>query len=93
MGTFIADLVLQITSWMAREERDRIRKRLREGIDVALQNGVKFGRPKIETSEEFKVYELWKSGEITAVKAMTNLDLNKTTFYRLVKEYESVEHI
>jgi DNA invertase Pin-like site-specific DNA recombinase len=47
LGTFIADLVLQILSWMAEEERDRIRKRQREGIDVALQNGTVFGRPKI----------------------------------------------
>ncbi|WP_404337972.1 recombinase family protein [Planococcus rifietoensis] len=94
MGTFIADLVLQILSWMAQEERDRIRKRQREGIDVALQNGVKFGRPRIETIEEFRhVYKLWKSGEITAVIAMRELDLKKTTFYRLVREYESVNHI
>lgn len=92
MGTFIADLVLQILSWMAQEERDKIRKRQREGIDIALQNGVQFGRPRIETTEEFKyVYRLWKSGEITAVKAMKELNLKKTTFYRLVKEYEWVE--
>lgn len=94
MGTFIADLVLQILSWMAQEERERIRKRQREGIKVALQNGVKFGRPKIEVTEEFiRVYHLWKSGELTAVKAMHILDLKKTTFYRLVKEYESCEYI
>ncbi|MGG0369799.1 recombinase family protein, partial [Priestia endophytica] len=46
LGTFIADLVLQILSWMAEEERDRIRKRQREGIDAALKGGVSFGRPK-----------------------------------------------
>lgn len=96
MGTFIADLVLQIPSWMAQEERDRIRKRQREGIDVALQSGVKFGRPRIYTTEEFKdIYKLWKSREITVVTAMKELDLKKkkTTFYRLVKEYENLEHI
>ena len=54
LGTFIADLVLQILSWMAEEERERIRKRQREGIDVALQNGVLFGRPKVTVTEEFK---------------------------------------
>lgn len=47
LETFIADLDLQIFSWMAEEERKRIRKRQREGIDVALQNGVVFGRPKV----------------------------------------------
>ncbi|MEH6908906.1 recombinase family protein [Neobacillus drentensis] len=89
LGTFIADLVLQILSWMAQEERDRIRKRQREGIDVALKNGTAFGRPKVQASEEFKeVYDQWKAGEITAVKAMGELDIKKTTFYRLVKEYE-----
>lgn len=89
MGTFIADLVLQILSWMAQEERDRIRKRQREGIDVALEKGIKFGRPRIETSESFaQVYNEWKSGDITAVYAMNQLGIKKTTFYKLVKEYE-----
>lgn len=89
LGTFIADLVLQILSWMAQEERDRIRKRQREGIDIALQNGVKFGRPKAEFPEEFEeIYEKWKNQEITAVQAMTLLNRKKTTFYKLVKEYE-----
>lgn len=90
LGTFIADLVLQILSWMAEEERDRIRKRQREGIDVALQSGAAFGRPKVEVTEEFKeVYDRWKAGEMTAVKAMEELGVKKTTFYKLVKQYES----
>jgi DNA invertase Pin-like site-specific DNA recombinase len=89
LGTFIADLVLQILSWMAQEERDRIRKRQREGIDVALQNGVVFGRPIVQMTDEFKeVYKRWKSGEMKAVKAMEELDMKKTTFYKLVKVYE-----
>lgn len=74
---------------MAEEERDRIRKRQREGIDVALQNGVPFGRPKAQVTEGFnEVYDLWKAGEMTAVKAMAELGVKKTTFYKLVKEYE-----
>jgi DNA invertase Pin-like site-specific DNA recombinase len=89
LGTFIADLVLQILSWMAEEERDRIRKRQREGIDVALQNGTIFGRPKVTVTEEFKeAYASWKSGEIAAVKAMQEIGVKKTTFYKLVREYE-----
>jgi DNA invertase Pin-like site-specific DNA recombinase len=91
LGTFIADLVLQILSWMAQEERDRIRKRQREGIDVALQKGVAFGRPSAQVTEEFKeVYHRWKAGEITAVKAMEEVGLKKTTFYKLVRDYEEV---
>ena len=89
LGTLIADLVLQILSWMAEEERDRIRKRQREGIDLALKNGAVFGRPKARVTEEFKeVYDRWKSGEITAVKAMQEIGVKKTTFYKLVREYE-----
>ena len=89
LGTFIADLVLQILSWMAEDERNRIRKRQREGIDVALKNGVAFGRPKSVITEQFKqAYHRWKSGEMTAVKAMQEVGLKKTTFYKLVREYE-----
>lgn len=51
MGTFIADFVLQILSWMAEEERERIRKRQREEIDWALEKKTKFGRPAVFVSE------------------------------------------
>ena len=89
MGTFIADLVLQILSWMAEEERERIRKRQREGIDLALQKGIQFGRPAVYISEEFKeVYRKWKSGELTAVEAMQETGVKKTSFYKLVKDLE-----
>lgn len=89
LGSLITDLVLQILSWMAQEERERIRTRQREGIDLALQNGAMFGRPKSAITEEFvQIYNRWKVGEMTAVKAMQKIGLKKTTFYKLVKEYE-----
>ena len=89
MGTFIADLVLQILSWMAEEERERIRKRQREGIDLALQKGIQFGRPTVFVSEEFKeVYRKWKSGKLTAVEAMREAGVKKTSFYKLVRALE-----
>lgn len=89
MGTFIADLVLQILSWMAEEERERIRKRQREGIDLALQNGIQFGRTPVLVSEEFKeIYRKWKAKELTAVEAMQEAGVKKTTFYKLVKALE-----
>lgn len=92
MGTFIADLVLQILSWMAEEERERIRKRQREGIDLALQNGIQFGRPAVYVSEEFKeVYRRWKTGELTAVAAMQEAGVKKTSFYKLVRALEEVK--
>ncbi|PFH81622.1 recombinase family protein [Bacillus sp. AFS088145] len=89
LGTFISDLVLQILSWIAQDERERINKRQAEGIEAAVKNGVKFGRPKTEFPEGFtEVYARWKKGEITAVKAMNELELKKTTFYKLVDDYQ-----
>ncbi|MGQ3380796.1 recombinase family protein [Priestia endophytica] len=89
LGTFIADLVLQILSWMAQEERDRIHKRQREGIDAALKSGVSFGRPKAQVSQEFiEVYNRWINREITAVQVMREANVKKTNFYKLVKEHE-----
>jgi len=92
LGTLIADLVLQVLSWMAEEEREKIRTRQREGIDAAFKQGVKFGRPKNPMPENFgEVYGKWKSGEITATKAMKELNIKKNAFYNFVKEYEG-EH-
>lgn len=90
LGTFVSDLVLQILSWMAEEERTRIKKRQREGIDLALKNGVKLGRPKTNViNDEFiKAYDRWKAGEIKAVEAMKEANVSKTAFYRLVKIHE-----
>jgi hypothetical protein len=56
---------------------------------LALQNSTIFGRPKVTVTEEFKEsYASWKSGEITAVKAMQEIGVKKTTFYKLVREFE-----
>ncbi len=89
LGTFISDLVLQILSWLAEEERERIKKRQREGIDAALKNGVQFGRPKAEITEAFiSVYSEWRAGQITATEGIRRADMKRTTFYKLVKEYE-----
>lgn len=89
MGTFIADLVLQILSWMAQEERDHIRKRQREGIDAAKKQGKTFGRPKAQATNEFmEAYNEWKKGNITATRAMQQANVKKTTFYKLVKQVE-----
>lgn len=92
MGTFISDLVLQILSWVAQEEKDRINKRQREGIDIALAEGRPYGRPKKEITPEFiEMYDKWQAGEITAVAAFKSLDISKATFYKRVKEYEAAQ--
>lgn len=90
LGTFIADLVLQVLSFAAHKERDNIKQRQSEGIIAAKIKGVKFGRPVITISNDFvKAYNQWKSGEINAVNAMELSGMTKATFYRKVKEYES----
>lgn len=88
--SLISDLILQLLSYMAEDERKRIKERQAEGIRVATQNGVKFGRKKIEINEKFKsAYDDWKQNKITAVEAMKIVGMKSNTFYRRVKEYES----
>ncbi|PGO71456.1 DNA recombinase [Bacillus cereus] len=90
LGNLITDLVLQILSWLAEEERTKIKTRQREGIELAKKQGKHLGRPKAEITSEFiAVYHIWKTGEITAVEAIKKADIPKTTFYRLVKKYEA----
>ncbi len=97
-GRFIADLVLQILSYTAEKERENTRKRQAQGIavmpvvngkKVSLKTGNPVGRPNAAYPESWEtVYNTWKSGEITAITAMKQLELTKTTFYKLVKLYE-----
>lgn len=89
-GRFIADLVLQILSYTAEKERENIKKRQRQGIDAAKANGKHLGRPNAEYPENWKeVYNTWKSGTITATAAIEQLAMKRTTFYKLVKQYEN----
>lgn len=88
-GKFISDLVLQILSYVAQNERENIRKRQREGIDIALREKRPYGRPKKEIDKSFiDVYLKWKNNDFTAKKAMQLLDMKPNTFYRRVQEYE-----
>jgi DNA invertase Pin-like site-specific DNA recombinase len=90
LGTFISDLVLQVLSFVAHQERDNIKQRQKEGIESAKNKGIKFGRPKLEVnSENFEsTYKQWKDGEIKGVEAMKMLKMTKATFYRRIKEHE-----
>lgn len=89
LENLISEIILQLLSYMAEDERKRIKERQAEGIKIALKNGIKFGRKKIPIDENFKVvYDKWKKGEFTAVKAMNLVSMKRNTFYRRVKEYE-----
>ena len=86
---FIADLVLQILSYTAEKERAHIKERQKEGIAAARLSGKYLGRPKAEIPNVWEeIYTQWKNGEITATAAMRILGLKRTTFYKLVKQYE-----
>ena len=98
---FIADLVLQILSYTAQKERENIRKRQRQGIDVmqvvngkriSAKTGRATGRPNATYPDNWElIYKQWKNKDITANKAMEILNLKRTTFYKLVKHYENTE--
>jgi DNA invertase Pin-like site-specific DNA recombinase len=80
-GTFIADLVLQILSYVAQQEREFIRQRQAEGISAAKLQGVRFGRPALKRPRNFKkVLESWEHGEISAREAGRRLGVNHETF-------------
>lgn len=90
----INNLLLEVLSTMAQQERTKTRERQAQGIAAlkAKNNGKGIGRPKVEYPDNFKeIYKKWKAGDITAVKAMELLDLKKNTFYRLAKDYENGE--
>lgn len=88
----INNLLIEVFSTLAEAELKKIHKRQMEGIEIAKQKGVSFGRPATPITEEFKIqYDRWKKKEITATAAMKYLDLKPMTFYRLVKRYEELK--
>ena len=90
LGTFISDLVLQILSYVAEQERSFIKLRQKEGIENALKKGVKFGRPKIEKPRNYdEVMSKWKDKKIKSKEAMELLGLKNNTFYNLIKNSQN----
>ena len=83
LGTFIADLVLQLLSFVAENERINILQRQAEGIEAAKKRGVKFGRPKFIPSKEYALnYMLWKNKKISAQQGAENCNMSLRAFYR-----------
>ena len=87
VGTFISDVVLQILSFVAENEREVIRSRQREGIEAAKAKGVRFGRPPKPLPDNFMdIYERWKNNKITATKAAEECGFSRTKFYNIVRK-------
>ena len=96
---FIADLVLQILSYVAQKELENNKRRQQQGMDVmpiingkktSLKTGRPTGRPNAQYPDNWNTYyEKWRLGELTATKCMEILGLKRSTFYKLVKNYEA----
>ena len=91
--TDVGKFVLTLFGAIAELERDYIRQRQREGIEIAKREGRYTGRKKISVDKKRfgEVYSRWRSGDITAVEAQRILGLKPNTFYRRVKEYEEIK--
>ena len=88
LGTFIADLVLQLLSFVAENERMNIRQRQAEGIAAAKKRGVRFGRPEKPIPEGFaETVKLWEKKEIDIKEVLEMCGLKEATFYRRLREY------
>lgn len=88
MGTFIADLVLQILSFVAQSERENIKKRQMEGIAAAKARGVRFGRPEKEAPDDFgRIVQAWEQKELSFAEVLEKCNMSEATFYRRLREY------
>jgi DNA invertase Pin-like site-specific DNA recombinase len=87
VGTFLADIVLQILSFVAQNERENIRKRQSEGIAAAKARGIRFGRPVKKPPENFReLVQAWGHGKLTFEEILEQTGLKKSTFYRRLRE-------
>jgi len=90
MGTFLSDIVLQVLSFVAENERDNIKQRQAEGISAAKAKGVKFGRPPKKLPDNFKtIYTKWINKEITINEAAKACDMPVATFSYKAKKFKN----
>ena len=91
MGTFLSDIVLQVLSFVAENERINIRQRQGEGIAAAKKRGVRFGRPNVQPPEDFPaIVAEWEAGRLGFRDALERTGLAEATFYRRLREYRLV---
>ena len=90
MGTFLSDIVLQVLSFAAENERANIRQRQAEGIAAAKARGVRFGRPETAVPVNFaNIVHSWEEKEITFEEALHRCNMSKATFYRRLHAYRN----
>lgn len=91
MGTFIADLVLQILSFVAQSERENIKKRQAEGIAAAKAKGVRFGRPEKNVPDNFgSLIKQWELKKLPLPEVLKQCNMSEATFYRRLREYRLI---
>lgn len=89
MGTFLSDIVLQVLSFVAENERTNIRQRQAEGIAAAKAKGVRFGRPKAPLPDGFiDTYQMWKGGKLTGTQAAKLCEMPLSSFRYRAQKYE-----
>ena len=92
VGKFISDIVLQVLSFVAENERNNIKERQAEGIRIAKEKGVKFGRPKVPTPPNTNyILDKYINHEITNTIAISMIGVSKGTFFRLITKKEHIK--
>lgn len=92
MGTFIADLVLQILSFVAQNERENIKIRQAQGIATARAKGIHLGRPAKKIPEDFgNIVKRWEEKRMSLEQVLMECNISKSTFYRRVKDFKSTK--
>ena len=92
MGTFLSDIVLQVLSFVAENERTNIRQRQAEGIAAAKAKGVKFGRPPLPLPDNFyEVHKAWRTKKLTLKQAAAACNMPIGTFYGKARKFENVD--
>lgn len=91
MGAFLSDIVLQILSFVAENERSNIKQRQAEGIAVAKSKGIKFGRPSLPLPNNFyEVHKAWRSKKLTLKEAAKTCNMPAGTFYGKARKFENI---
>ena len=92
MGTFLSDIVLQVLSFVAENERTNIRQRQAEGIAAAKAKGVKFGRPPLPLPDNFyEVHKAWREKKLTLKQAAKACNMPEGTFYGKARKFENMD--